>query len=277
MLNVNASMTGNLFDITFDGQSGDHRPQAEGAPGPLAAGNAGSARIPTPASSRVGALDLTRSRHRQPVADARRAARRARGDSASTLLPGSGIPCADPLAPGACENGYRESVVWADVDAARRPRDGPPSIPVRARRRRASAERAGERRRAVAACAAARRASPRAARASSSSGTRRGAAWRTSTSPSAATAAPPSIAPIRVSDNAPGTVAELNPTVAVRGGRVAVVWQEFADGRDDDDGRIKLARFDARGRKLRPDVRVDDADRAASGCRRWRSPAAGPS
>src|SRR5439155_1567999 len=66
--------------------------------------------------------------------------------------------------------------------------------------------------------------------------------------------------PIRVSDHPAGAVAELNPAIAVRGGRVFVVWQEFAAGRNDDAGRITLARFDPRGTKRGPDVRVDDHD-----------------
>jgi hypothetical protein len=68
--------------------------------------------------------------------------------------------------------------------------------------------------------------------------------------------------PIRVSDNPPGTIAELHPQLAVRGRRLAVVWQEFVAGRNDDLGRVKLARFDLRGTKLGPDVRVDDDDTA---------------
>jgi hypothetical protein len=68
--------------------------------------------------------------------------------------------------------------------------------------------------------------------------------------------------PVRVSDHPAGTVAELHPTVAVRGRRVFIAWQEFAAGRDDDAGRIVLARFDARGTKRAPDVRVDDQDGA---------------
>ncbi len=32
------------------------------------------------------------------------------------LLPGSGVACGGSLAVGACENGYREAVVFADVD-----------------------------------------------------------------------------------------------------------------------------------------------------------------
>jgi hypothetical protein len=66
--------------------------------------------------------------------------------------------------------------------------------------------------------------------------------------------------PIRVSDHPAGAVAELHPAVVARGNRVYVVWQEFVNGRDDDDGRIRLARLDGRGRKRGPDVRVDDAD-----------------
>jgi hypothetical protein len=42
-----------------------------------------------------------------------------------------------------------------------------------------------------------------------------------------------------------------------------VVWQEFCSGRNDDCGRIKLARFDAQGVKLMPDVRVDHGADAA--------------
>ena len=63
-----------------------------------------------------------------------------------------------------------------------------------------------------------------------------------------------------MSDHPPGTVAELHPAIATRGRRVLVTWQEFVAGRNDDAGRIMLARFDARGRKLGPDVRVDDHD-----------------
>jgi hypothetical protein len=63
-----------------------------------------------------------------------------------------------------------------------------------------------------------------------------------------------------VSDNRRGSVAELLPSVAARPGEAVVAWQELADGRSDDRGRIELARFDERGRKRGPDVRVDDTD-----------------
>jgi hypothetical protein len=63
----------------------------------------------------------------------------------------------------------------------------------------------------------------------------------------------------RVSDNAAGAVVELRPDVAVRrdGAQLFLVWQELCEGRDDDCGRIKLARFDPNGRKLGADLRVD--------------------
>jgi hypothetical protein len=66
--------------------------------------------------------------------------------------------------------------------------------------------------------------------------------------------------PVRVSDNRQGAVAELLPTVAARQGEVVVAWQELADGRSDDRGRVMLARLDSRGRKQGADVRVDDTD-----------------
>jgi hypothetical protein len=62
-----------------------------------------------------------------------------------------------------------------------------------------------------------------------------------------------------VSDNPPGSVVELFPHVALAPDRglLYVTWQEFANGRNDDVGRIMLARFDLAGTKLGADVRVD--------------------
>ena len=45
-----------------------------------------------------------------------------------------GPPCPDSLAVGQCRNGYRESIVWEDVDGSRRPGHGP-SGPGRGPRR----------------------------------------------------------------------------------------------------------------------------------------------
>jgi hypothetical protein len=41
---------------------------------------------------------------------------------------------------------------------------------------------------------------------------------------------------------------------------VSVAWQELADGRSDDRGRVMLARFDDKGRRRGGDARVDDVD-----------------
>jgi hypothetical protein len=68
-----------------------------------------------------------------------------------------------------------------------------------------------------------------------------------------------------VTDNVPGTVVELRPALGVSadGQNVFVAWQEFCSGHDDDCGRIKVARFNANGEKQGADVRVDrDAETA---------------
>jgi hypothetical protein len=65
---------------------------------------------------------------------------------------------------------------------------------------------------------------------------------------------------MQVSDNLAGSVTELNPSIAVRGGRVFVVWQEFMHRGDDDTGRIMMGRFTGQPRKIGFDVRVDDED-----------------
>jgi hypothetical protein len=260
LVNVNASMTGNLFDITFDGQSALIGRRRKLPPGPLGPDNAWIGQNPETAFLAIapwiapdpGIADgsLTLAMRRTALAA-----------SGTALLPGSGLPCPDPLAFGACENGYREAVVWADVTLPDTP-GGTVVDPVRS---------------APPAFAAAVRASgPEAAPVAQSApqiaakGKRVFVVWHEET----ATTLPQAYlavsadegqtfsAPIRVSDNPPGAVAELHPALAVRGRRLAVVWQEFAAGRNDDAGRVKLARFDARGTKLGADVRVDDDDAA---------------
>jgi len=262
LVNVNASMTGNLFDITFDGQSAVIGRRQKAPVGPLGPDTAWIGQDPENAFRAIAPWILP-----DPgIADGsltlamRRAALAASG---TALRPGSAVPvpCADPLAFGACENGYREAVVWADVelpDAL----GGTPPDPVRA------APPAFE--------AAVRVSGPEASPVAQSAprvaakGKRVFVVWHEET-----VATLPRVllavssdegrtfsAPIVVSDNAPGTVAELHPQLAVRGRRLAVVWQEFASGRNDDVGRVKLARFDLRGAKLGTDVRVDDDDTA---------------
>src|SRR6185503_13842910 len=130
LVNVNASMTGNFFDVTFDGQSAVIGRKHKSNPGPLSAANAWIGQNPD-----RGFLALAPWIQPDPgIANpalglaARRSALAADG---AKLLPGSGIACADSLAIGACENGYREAVVWADVDVPTRPATVPVD-PVRA-------------------------------------------------------------------------------------------------------------------------------------------------
>src|SRR2546427_4228706 len=174
------------------------------------------------------------------------------------LPPGSGGACGGSRAGGACENGYREAVVFADVDlpagattASVDPTLAPPP------RFSAAVRVSGAEPLPVAQHA------PRVA----ARGGRVYVVWHEAraglenvflaVSRNRGRSFAP---PIRVSDHPAGAVAELNPAIAVRGGRVLVVWQELAAGRNDDAGRIALARFDARGTKHGPDVRVDDHD-----------------
>jgi predicted amidohydrolase len=44
------------------------------------------------------------------------------GEAGLALAPGSGVQCRDPAKPGPCENGHVESVLWRDVEVARRPK-----------------------------------------------------------------------------------------------------------------------------------------------------------
>jgi len=126
----------NLFEITFDGQSSIIG-ASKGRPGPLGSAMPGSVRIRhgaarvTRGSSRIGdreSLDDPRARRAALVAEGR------------PSCPTSVIDC-----PGrsrrACRNGYRESVVWADIDVRR----ARPTNPIRRAPRRRLARRPGER------------------------------------------------------------------------------------------------------------------------------------
>jgi hypothetical protein len=264
--NVAPSLTGNLFDITFDGQTSLLGKKSKAAPGPLSAENAWIGQNSDTGFVRVGPWVIDDPGIGNPGLSL--AARRTQlAATGVALLPGSGIPCASDLTVGACENGYRETVVHADValpdgtavlvppDPGPRvptafgtnlrinPADGPTPAPQR------NARVAARRRRVAVVWQDERHGLPTVYLATSTDG---GASFS---------------APVKVSDNAPGAVAELHPDVVVANGKVRVVWQEFTDGADDDRGRIMLARLSFRGRKFRADVRVD-AGGDASGS--WR-------
>jgi hypothetical protein len=257
VVNVNASMTGNFFDVTFDGQSAVIGRRRKESAGPLSASNAWVGQNPDTGFRAVAPWIVPDPGVADPGFGlaGRRAALAAEG---AKLLPGSGIPCGGSLVVGACENGYREGVVFADVDV---PAGMPTAAvdPVRETppRFRSSVRVSGDDAEPVA------RHVPRVA----ARGARVYVVWHEERAglPGVRLAVSRNrgrsfSTPVGVSDNAPGAVAELHPAIAVRGGRVFVAWQEFASGRDDDRGRIMLARLDARGRQVGHAVRVDDHD-----------------
>jgi hypothetical protein len=259
LLNVDASMTGNFFDVTFDGQSALLGRKRKSSPGPLSRQNGwigenadtGFLRIapwiePDPG---IGDPGLTLAQRRARLAA-----------DGKNLLPGSGVSCRDSLAVGACENGYREAIVWTDlnlpVGAVTAPVDSVRETPPHFSE---SVRVSGKEPTPVA------QHTPRVAAA----GSRVYVVWQE------ADAGLENVwlavsrnrgasfgRPIRVTDNPEGAVAELNPAVAADGKKVVVVWQEFANGGSDDRGRIELGRFDAGGRKAGDDVRVDDVSDA---------------
>jgi len=257
LVNVDASMTGNFTDVTFDGQSAILGRKRKTSPGPLSATNAWIGQNPDTGFFALAPWVLPDPGIANPALSLaeRRAALATQG---AKLLPTSLDTCADSLVADTCRNGYREAVIFADVDLPAGPTTAPVDpVRVPAPRFEASVRVSGEE-----AVPVAQRAPRIAAR-----GSRVFVVWHEANGGLENVYLAVSrdrgttfSAPIRVSDNAPGAVAELHPAVALRGRRVFVVWQEFANGRDDDAGRIKLARLDARGQKLAPDVRVDDAE-----------------
>lgn len=256
LFNLTPCLVGNLFDVTFDGQGAVIGKRRKGAAPMQTQAWVGQ----NPDSGFVGIApwiaddpiltspSLTLTERRTQLVE-----------SGVALLPGSGIACALPNGPGACENGYRESVLPIDLTLP----DGPPaartpSAPVATAfspaRFPATGE-AGEQRHAAIAA----------------HGSNVYLAWQDSRAGfeniflAVSRDRGETFSLRRVSDNPPGSVVELRPDIAVgRDGRdVFVVWQEFCDGRVDDCGRIKLARFDAAGAKIGSDQRVDSGADAA--------------
>lgn len=262
VVNVTPSLTGNLFDITFDGQSSILGKKTKASPGPLSPGNAWIGQNPDTGFLAVGpwVVDdpgiadsgLTLAERRSELATAGMA-----------LLPASTVACADDLTPGACRNGYREAVIHFDVELP----DGddvlvPPDTNTRVATAFGSNVRVngpdgsspslqknprviGRQRKVAVVWQDHRDGLPSIYLATSTDG---GATFRPA---------------VKVSDNEPGSVAELLPDVALSGGRVIVVWQEMVSGTDDDRGRIKSTRFSFLGRKVGGDVRVDGGDDAS--------------
>src|SRR5436309_1057845 len=125
LLNVDASMTGNFLDVTFDGQSAIIGRKRKIDPGPLGPANAWIGQNPD-TGFRAMAPWIEPDPGIATAALGLAARRMLLATDGATLLPGSGIPCPDSLTAGACENGYREAIVWADVDLP----DGPVTAAV---------------------------------------------------------------------------------------------------------------------------------------------------
>lgn len=256
LYNVTPTLVGNLIDVTFDGQNAIIGKRTAVSPGPLTSANAWVGQNPDSGFLTLGAWVIDDPGIANPslgLAD-RRAQLTATGD---LLKPRSTTLCPTTLTVGACRGGYRESIIFTDVETPgdrvlSAPDPGPriptafgPNVQVNA----AEGSPVIQRRPHVAAAAG-----------------RLFVAWdddrdglenvymATSTDAGATFAGD-----VKVSDNPPGTVVEMFPQIAIAADRnlVFVTWQEFVSGRNDDAGRIMLARFDLDGTKLGPDVRVD--------------------
>ena len=268
LYNAAPSMTGNLFDVTFDGQSALLEKRRDKTPaGPRTPDNAfigqladrGFVRVapwivadPPPAVSPPLRLD----ERRLELAEA-----------GVNLLPGSGVPCPDSLAVGSCDDGYREAVIHADLDIPPGPGAGV-GVPVTSDpTRRATSFGAN---RAVSPIASGRQRHARVA----ALGRRVAVVWddtRDGGLPAIYLALSTDsgvsfAAPVKVSDAPAGLSTELDPDVAMDRNGITVVWQAFVSGADDDATTIALTRFDASGAKLGGDVRVDGGSTAAG---RW--------
>ncbi len=255
--NLDGSLTGNLFEITFDGQSAIIGRKQKTDPGPLSSSNAWIGQNPDTGFRAIGPWMEDDPGIANPGLGiaARRDALAADG---ALLPPTSAVACSGPLAVGACKNGYREAVVWTDVDvptsAVTAPidpvREAPPAFSAAVLASGPEATPVGQH-------------APRVA----ARGRHVYVTWHQEEGVGSGIYVAAShdggqtfTPPVRVSDNDPGSVTELNPAIAVRGGRVIVVWQEFVSRGNDDAGRIMLARLSGSGRKRGTDVRVDDVD-----------------
>jgi hypothetical protein len=273
--NVTASMTGNFVNATFDGQSAITGRKRKAPAGPLGPDNAWIGQNPDTGFIRIAPwiepdpgianASLTLAQRRSMLA----------ADGSKLRI---GALCPDSLAVGACRNGYRESVIWSDL----RLPDGPELGPVdRTRARPPAFEPSvlasgrehyppGQVKKLVGGGSTKdkfqplEQHSPQVAAVGSNvyvvwhqeRGGGLSSVWLAASHDGGRSFG----GAVRVSANGAGTVNELHPSVAADAGQVVVAWQEFASGRDDNQGRIELARFDPAGHRLGGQVRVDDED-----------------
>jgi hypothetical protein len=250
--NVDASMTGNFVNATFDGQSaiiGRKRKAPAGALGP---GNAWIGQNPESGFVRVAPWIEPDPGIADPSLTL--AERRARLASDGVKLR-SGAPCADALALGPCGNGYRESIVWADLklpDGDRRgPADRTRVRPPNFKRSVDVGQARGQQR------------SPQIAAVGShvyvvwheirDGGPSR--VWLAASDDGGRSFEKR----VRVSCDRP-CADQLHPSVAADPTQVVVAWLQFAAPGNDNAGRVELARFTPNGRRVGERVRVDDSD-----------------
>jgi hypothetical protein len=270
--NVDASMTGNFVNVTFDGQSAIIGRKRKAPAGPLGPDNAWIGQNPD-----TGFIEVAPWIEPDPgIADPsltladRRSLLAADGANLRT-----GTPCADELALGPCRNGYREAIVWSDLKLpgklslgpVDRSRERPPAFDSSLLVSEREHYPPGQTKKSTAGKSVKEKflprhqGSPQVAAVGSHvyvvwHETRGGGlpnVWLAISSDGGRSFG----APERVSANAAGAVQELHPSVAADQGQVVVAWQEFASPGDDDRGRIELARFDPRGGRLAVS-RVDD-------------------
>jgi len=256
LYNVAPSMTGNLFDITFDGQTTILGDKTKTDPGPLATDNAWIGQDPDGGFLAVAPWVVDDPGIANPAMTL--ADRRTQLATLGVeLLPGAATLCGTDLAVGACENGYREAVIHHDLilpdgpevlvapdlttpeptDFGSNVRVHPPDGPTPSLQKNARV--AARRSRVAVVWQDGRDGLPTVYLAISRDGGKTFGA------------------PTKVSDHPAGVTSELLPAIAVAGGALHVVWQELEQGGDDDAGAILAARFNWRGRKRGSDVQVD--------------------
>jgi hypothetical protein len=252
---VAPSMVGNLYEVTFDGQSAVMAKRHKGGVLPLSSQTAWIGQ-----NSDSGFVSIAPWIMADPGIDdalLSLADRRTQLAAAGAhLLPAVPPACPSSTSFGACENGYRESVIYADIglpDSAVQigPPDPSPREPTAF----------GDSLQVTVGEAFPHQHARVAAHAGNVS-----VVWQDArhgyeniffavSHDRGAHFQPEQ----RVSDNLPGAVVELRPALGMSpsGEEIFVAWQELCTGRDDDCGRIKLASLDGAGNKLAPDVRVD--------------------
>jgi hypothetical protein len=256
LYNVTPTLVGNLIDVTFDGQSAIIGKRDATLPGPLSSINAWIGQNPDVGFRTIAPWVIDDPGIANPslsLAD-RRAQLVATGD---LLKPKSTTVCPTTLTVGACRGGYREGIVFRDLDMpgdrVLTAADTGPRV--------ATAFGTSVQVNAVEGTPATQR-HPRAAAANGAlyvvwDDDRDGFenVYLAVSTDGGATFG----GDVKVSSHAAGAVVELFPHVAVVPERnlVFVTWQEFVNGRNDDAGRVMLARFDLAGTKLAADVRVD--------------------